>query len=229
MATFETLKRSIENFRQDRPSMEKNNTDKRVGKLLASEGFELRERMQEILDEKDNQNHISEQLKRVDKGALVPDEDAMYELADIAIFAITLLQVQNRKINDFPLELASKPSQARLLQELNLYLGGIDFWSSYDAVQECVSPEIVEHAINEVLRCSMMLIASMGENPIEICSEKVGHNVLRYPATNFVDGDYETNRKECKKIVKKLGYENQFRSSIKFPTEEELKSYSHHH
>ncbi len=197
MPSLKELTDQIALFYLDRPAMEENNKDKRLATLLAAEGRELRERL------------------RINHGEVEVNLLALYEIADIVIFAISLLEKLGEDPNEISAEFEPEQSQLQMLLTMGTSIGSIAMWAKDGQPREVIKQEVMD-----VAQYGLKLIYSLGVNPIAVCLEKVGHNISRYPAKRFGKGhDYEAQREKCKDLAAEYRLEELFYSPFR-PGEE---------
>lgn len=194
--TLENLCVQLHNFQADRPEMKKineANDAKMLGSLLAGEGTEFKDRL------------------RMNKGVTEIDLLALYELADIIIFSITLLQALGKDPNDLIEEHEPERSQLQMIRKIGDATSKIDMWAT-----DGMGPEVIVQDIKDAAMYSIDLIYSLGLNPMLICFEKVGHNLARYPAERFQEGhQYEPERVKCKHMSREYRLEETFYSPLR--------------
>lgn len=198
MPSLAELTEHLHIFNLDRPVMARQNRGegehigKPVATLLANEGIEFEERMQ------------------IHDRELVIDLLALYEIADIIIFSITLLQILGEDPNNIIYEFEPEKSQLQMLRKMGDATSNISVWA-----KGTLTPEHVIQDAKDAAMYGIALIYSLGVDPMAICFEKLGHNISRYPAVRFQENhDYDTERKKCKRVAKEYGLEESFYSPL---------------
>ncbi len=198
MHSLKELSDQLETFAKDRPVMavhnagEEHDRGKSLAKLLAAEGIEFEER------------------QKINKGEIEIDLLALYEIADIIIFSITLLQVLGRDPNDMIYEFEPEDSQLQMLRKIGDATSKISMWA-----EDGLKAEIILQDVKDAAMYSIALMQSLGIDPMLTCFEKLGHNMARYPANRFQEGhDYDTERKKCKRVAKSYLLEDSFYSPL---------------
>lgn len=189
MISYDSLHSSLLTWLDERPAMKRNNTKKAIAKLLAVEGKEFIDR------------------SRMVDGRFYIDLFALYEIADIAIFAITFLQKLGKSPELIYKELDPSTSQLEMILNMGELSGGVRMWS-----KDGLPPRYVVDEVHQIAQYAFTLIRSFGLDPAEVCMEKVGHNIARYAASEFKErsGGYTRNRRKCKKYVKDRNVEASF-------------------
>lgn len=192
MPSLEALSDHLNNFQLDRPTMNENNTPKVLAKLLANEGIEFKERL------------------KINQGVIEIDLLALYEVADIIIFSIQLLQKLSQDPSEIIYEFEPEESQLQLLRKIGDSTSKISMWA-----EDGLPPEVIVQEVQDAAMYCIALIYSLGLDPMVTCFEKLGHNMSRYPAKRFQPNhDYETERKKCKRVATSYGLETTFYSPL---------------
>lgn len=200
MPNFERLRWALQDFAEARPIMLENNKPKEMAKLLAREGDELKEEFRK------NGFRLE---REISPGVFEPDLKAVYEIADIIIFAINFIQKNNGSFDEIPTQYFAQQPQMQLLVDLYENIGSIKLWATDGLPDDYILPNV-----REVIRCSAMLLSGLNLDPVVVCMEKVGFNILRYGAFMFQKGDFGTQRDVCKEATKRLHLVEEFESPL---------------
>lgn len=197
---FERLHWALQDFTDERPIMKKNNEPKVMAKLLAREADELK------VELKKNKFKLQRETK---PGIYEPDLKAVYEIADIIIFAINFIQKIEGSFDEIPTQYFFQQPEEQLLIDLYENIGSIKLWAADGLPNDYILPNM-----RDTIRCGIMLLSQLDLDPVTVCMEKIGFNILRYGAFMFQEGDFDTQRGLCRKEAERLRLVDQFESPL---------------